>query len=194
MSIPPPKASVDNVNDYENPAKPVDSALELETEVSDKSGAKPTEALSVAFSGGVRAPSPNLSLLLVEDVGHLGCGDDAAYGRRHLSRSPARRPKTLREKVKAFWVENLGLILVLVAQLFGTLMNVTTRMLEIQGNNGKGYHPFQILFARMGITVVCSSFYMWWAKTKDFPLGMNEVRWLLVARGFFGFFGVFGMY
>ncbi|OAG07641.1 uncharacterized protein CC84DRAFT_1068377, partial [Paraphaeosphaeria sporulosa] len=96
--------------------------------------------------------------------------------------------------LKVFWVGNLGLILVLVAQLFGTLMNVTTRMLEIEGNDGKGYHPFQILFARMGITVVCSSWYMWWAQTKDFPLGIREVRWLLVARGLFGFFGVFGMY
>jgi hypothetical protein len=46
----------------------------------------------------------------------------------------------------------------------------------------------------MGITVMCSSFYMWYKKTEYFPLGMKEVRSLLVARGLFGFFGVFGMY
>jgi hypothetical protein len=46
----------------------------------------------------------------------------------------------------------------------------------------------------MGITVLCSSLYMWLAKTEHFPLGMKEVRSLLVARGLFGFFGVFGMY
>lgn len=82
----------------------------------------------------------------------------------------------------------------LAAQVFGTLMNVTTRLLEIEGNKGKGLHPFQILFARMGITLVLASAYMWYAKTPYFPLGMKEVRWLLAARGFGGFFGVFGMY
>jgi len=59
---------------------------------------------------------------------------------------------------------------------------------------GKGYHPFQILFARMGISVVCASLYMWRSKTEHFPFGMKEVRLLLVARGLTGFFGVFGMY
>ncbi|KAL1296889.1 hypothetical protein AAFC00_004503 [Neodothiora populina] len=82
----------------------------------------------------------------------------------------------------------------LVAMFFGTLMNITTRMLEVEGNNGKGLHPFQILFARMSITVVLASAYMWWTKTPHFPLGAPEVRSLLVARGLGGFFGVFGMY
>lgn len=31
-------------------------------------------------------------------------------------------------------------------------------------------------------------------KTPHFPFGLKEVRWLLIARGFFGFFGVVGMY
>ncbi|KAL1597507.1 hypothetical protein SLS59_007539 [Nothophoma quercina] len=61
----------------------------------------------------------------------------------------------------------------------------------MEGNDGKGYHPFHILFARMGITVLCASVYMWYKKTEYFPLGMREVRPLLVARGLFGFFGVF---
>jgi len=82
----------------------------------------------------------------------------------------------------------------LLAQVFGTLMNVTTRLLEIEGNKGKGLHPFQILFARMGITFVLATGYMWYMKTPHFPFGLPEVRWLLVARGFGGFFGVFGMY
>lgn len=82
----------------------------------------------------------------------------------------------------------------LFAQIFGTLMNVTTRLLEVEGNKGKGLHPFQILFARMGITVVLAMGYMWYKKTPYYPFGMPEVRWLLVARGFGGFFGVCGMY
>lgn len=82
----------------------------------------------------------------------------------------------------------------MISQLFGTFMNVTTRLLEMEGNDGKGYHPFQILFARMGITCICASIYMWYKKTEHFPFGLKEVRPLLVARGLTGFFGVFGMY
>jgi hypothetical protein len=66
------------------------------------------------------------------------------------------------------------------------------RLLIVQ--SGKGYHPFHILFARMGITVLCASVYMWYKSTEHFPFGMREVRSLLIARGLFGFFGVFGMY
>jgi hypothetical protein len=46
----------------------------------------------------------------------------------------------------------------------------------------------------MSITLLLCCCYMWYMKTPYFPLGMKEVRWLLVARGFGGFFGVFGMY
>ncbi|KAL9078076.1 MAG: hypothetical protein Q9157_003015 [Trypethelium eluteriae] len=53
---------------------------------------------------------------------------------------------------------------------------------------------YYILFARMFITLILSSSYMWCMKTPYFPLGMKEVRWLLVLRGIGGFFGVFGMY
>ena len=69
-----------------------------------------------------------------------------------------------------------------------------TRFLEVEGNKGRGMHPFQILFARMGITVVLNSIYMWYKHIPDFPLGSEEVRLLLVARGLSGFFGVFGIY
>ena len=106
--------------------------------------------------------------------------------------SPA-RSRTLKGKFQASWRANKGVALVLISQLFGTLMNVTTRMLEMEGNDGKkerntysksiadtfagmGYHPFQILFARMGITVICASFYMWYNKTEHFPFAMIEVR------------------
>src|SRR6266513_5012952 len=98
---------------------------------------------------------------------------------RHPSQSPT-SPPTIKSRLKAFWIRNKGLALVLLAQFFGILMNVTTRLLEVEGNNGKGMHPFQILFARMAITVVLSSWYMWWRKVEDFPFGKKEVRLLLV--------------
>lgn len=47
-------------------------------------------------------------------------------------------------RLHALWAHNKGLILVLVSQFFGVGMNVTTRILEIEGNHGKGYHPFQV--------------------------------------------------
>ncbi|TKX22173.1 hypothetical protein C1H76_5606 [Elsinoe australis] len=105
-----------------------------------------------------------------------------------------RNPATWKAKINTFWVKNLGLFYMILAQFFGTAMNVTTRFLEIEGNKGKGLHPFQVLFARMSITVILSMAYMWYSKTPHFPFGAKEVRWLLVARGLGGFFGVFGMY
>lgn len=53
-------------------------------------------------------------------------------------------PEAPSGKLRAFYQRNKGLAMVLLAQVFGTLMNVTTRLLEIQGNNGKGMHPFQV--------------------------------------------------
>ncbi|KAF4551760.1 EamA-like transporter-like protein 3 [Elsinoe fawcettii] len=105
-----------------------------------------------------------------------------------------RNPSSWRAKLRAFWVKNLGIFYMIVAQFFGIAMNVTTRFLEVEGNHGKGLHPFQVLFARMSITIVLATLYMWYAKTPHFPFGAKEVRWLLVARGIGGFFGVFGMY
>ncbi|KAL8642810.1 MAG: hypothetical protein Q9228_000550 [Teloschistes exilis] len=53
---------------------------------------------------------------------------------------------------------------------------------------------FQVMFVRMGITVVLSTLYMWWTNVQHFPLGPREVRGLLFARGFGGFFGLLGIY
>lgn len=54
--------------------------------------------------------------------------------------APEPPPGTLR----AFYARNKGLAYVLLAQVFGVLMNVTTRLLEIEGNRGAGMHPFQV--------------------------------------------------
>ncbi|KAL9045942.1 MAG: hypothetical protein Q9214_001105 [Letrouitia sp. 1 TL-2023] len=52
----------------------------------------------------------------------------------------------------------------------------------------------ELIFVRMGITLMLSSLYMWWTAVKDFPFGPEEVRKLLLARGCGGFFGLFGIY
>ena len=75
-------------------------------------------------------------------------------------------------------------MLVAFAQFFGSLMNLSARLLELEG---EGMHPFQILFARMSLTTVLSCIYMYYTKVPHFPLGPKEVRGLLVARGLTGF-------
>ncbi|KAK0370176.1 integral membrane protein DUF6 [Colletotrichum limetticola] len=94
-------------------------------------------------------------------------------------------------KLAAFWQTNKGVVLVALSQLFGALMNLTARLLELEG---EGMHPLQVLFARQSVTMVCCCLYMYYMKTPDFPFGKKEIRWLLVARGVTGFFGIFGMW
>lgn len=151
--------------------------------------------LSAPLTGPIRPLSPDALSILSADE----------YDQIHNEQQPRRQTHDLisgngvpqrgwRLKIRQSWNRNYGLFLMLLAQFCGTLMNVTTRLLEVEGNKGKGLHPLQILFARMAITVVLASLYMYYRKTPHFPFGHPEVRTLLVARGFAGFFGVFGMY
>jgi hypothetical protein len=94
--------------------------------------------------GILRIPSPNA--FAEPDVEGERTGRSTTLrppGQRLASRSPA-PVRGVKGRVNAFWVRNKGLALVLLAQVFGTLMNVTTRILELEGNNGKGLHPFQV--------------------------------------------------
>lgn len=112
----------------------------------------------------------------------------------NLNSIPA--PSTWRERLQDFWVANYGAFLVLLSQMFGSLMNIATRLLETPGSHGEPMHPFQILFARQSITVMITTCYAVWTKSvPHFPLGPpGHVRLLLVSRGLFGFLGVFGFY
>lgn len=118
---------------------------------------------------------------------------------RSFSQDDAPQPRSLWARLLAglhkFYVINYGAMLVLIAQMFGTGMNISTGLLEQDGTHGKAMHPFQILFVRQAITAVLLPLYCMYSKSiPDFPFGPRGVRWLLVSRGFFGFFGVFGMY
>lgn len=134
---------------------------------------------------------------------------------RSRSWSPAPDPsRPWKRKSVELWAKNKGLILVAISQLFGVMMNVTTRLLEMDGQHGSGLHPFQvgsirlclfhlvcpterlaqILFARMTGTLILTSVYQWLAKVEHAPFGPRSVWGLLVARGVGGFFGVYGMY
>lgn len=146
------------------------------------------------------SPNPtktaDASLLDPEAFRRLSISTISSYGRaRSVSPYPGAQhpgqPKTWRNAWKRFWEQNQGLFLVASSQLFGALMNVTTRLLELEG---EGMHPFQILFARQGLTVIFCTAWMWRMQVPGFPLGKKEIRGLLVARSVTGFFGIFGMY
>ena len=203
MSLPPPKSEPDDDSaSLSSVEQPDGEEQHLQTIPLTKptwsAGNKPSEGsngfLSAPLSGPLRPMSPDtLSNLSIDEYEQIPPNRSTQHipGTSHLSLDT---PQTWKTKLFAFWTYNKGLVYMVIAQFFGTLMNVTTRLLEIEGNDGDGLHPFQILFARMSITVALASGYMWYNKTPYFPLGKPGVRLLLMARGFGGFFGVFGMY
>lgn len=69
---------------------------------------------------------------------------DVSVGSRLSSRSPAPATATWKQETQVFWLTNKGLFLVILAQFFGVMMSVTTRLLEIDGTHGPGMHPFQV--------------------------------------------------
>ena len=106
----------------------------------------------------------------------------------------ASQPKTWQGRISSLWQENKGIVLMILAQFFGSAMAAVARLMETEHGDEPPMSPFQILFARQSVTAVLSLLYLWWAKVPDAPFGRREVRSLLLARGFGGFFGVFGLY
>ncbi|OBT83648.1 hypothetical protein VE02_08034 [Pseudogymnoascus sp. 03VT05] len=113
----------------------------------------------------------------------LRAGDDAPHGGHEAEPTPAPQAAW-----KSTWSNNKGVIFIIFAQAIASSMDAIVRFLQ-QGEHKM--HPFQIIFARMGMTFVLSSLYMWWTKVPDFPLGRADVRGWLVVRALFGFFGLF---
>ncbi|KAI9731688.1 MAG: hypothetical protein M1834_004477 [Cirrosporium novae-zelandiae] len=103
-------------------------------------------------------------------------------------------------QLSAWWIENKGVVLVLLAELFSALMNTTARLLQTapspsrDGTKREGMHTFQILFARMSVTCLFSTAYLWYRNVPNFLLGAQGVRGLLVFRGTAGFIGIYGFY
>jgi hypothetical protein len=138
---------------------------------------------------GYKSPSP---LLTPPVPRSLSASPASQYGRlspcpRALSPVPYQNPRAWKasfaQNLQQIWGKNRGVILVAVSQLFGALMNLSARLLELEA----GMHPFQILFVRMSSTTLLSCLYMWWNKVPHFPLGPKGVRWVLVLRGVTGF-------
>ncbi|KAI9736490.1 MAG: hypothetical protein M1818_006000 [Claussenomyces sp. TS43310] len=118
---------------------------------------------------------------------------------RHRALPSASAPHMELTEPRSWWRQTLlnykGMVMVLAAEMFGAGMAATTRLLQLDREDGKpGMHTFQIMFLRFALTIVLSTLYMYFAKTPDFPLGPRKVRHLLVLRGLFGFFGCWGFY
>lgn len=112
-----------------------------EAEASGKLGGNKLEGSLNSACGTIRVPSPDPSLLSIDDSNNIRFGRNPDYipsqsGYRHASRSPE-PPRMAKGRVQAMWMKNKGLFLVLISQFFGALMNVTTRLLEMEGNDGK---------------------------------------------------------
>lgn len=90
---------------------------------------------------------------------------------------------------------NVGISLLILSQLFNSIMITTCKLLITDKEFQTPIHPLQILFARMIITYICCVAYMFVTKcVPDAPFGPKKLRNLLFMRGAFGFFGVFGLY
>ncbi|ROV94289.1 hypothetical protein VMCG_08684 [Cytospora schulzeri] len=92
---------------------------------------------------------------------------------------------------RSIWENNQGALLILLSEVCGSSMDAIARFLQ-QG--GAGFHTLQIIAARMGVTFVLSSLYMWWRSVPYFPLGNPQVRGWLILRALFGFMGLFTLY
>lgn len=158
----------------------------------------PSEGKTKPQSDGIpRSLSPN-------SLGAKSATNAQEFRRRSISPTPSighatsqfRPPQPVpysrpQSAWRRFWSNNKPAVLVALSQLFGATMNLSARLLEIEGD---GMHPVQVLLIRQSITSVCCLLYMWIMKTPDFPIGKKEIRWLLFMRGFSGFFGIFGMW
>ncbi|KAK6003713.1 hypothetical protein QM012_009484 [Aureobasidium pullulans] len=109
----------------------------------------------------------------------------------NLSRSSSNASELKPNVFDSVWRNNKGVFLILLAQATGSTMDAIVRFLQ-QG--GHGMHPFQVIFARMSITALLSTIYMWYTKVPDFPLGAPAVRGWLILRALAGFFGLFCLY
>ncbi|KAG6213810.1 hypothetical protein E4U50_000882 [Claviceps purpurea] len=172
-------ASHDNAASFSKPTF-AQGAWSPTSQPSDKASVFAAEADDASTA---RLPSPGLD----SDRRRSSAG----HGQPHLTACLRTEARLESSPLSRFWHANNPAILVALSQLFGALMNMSARLLELEGD---GMHPIQMLLLRQGVTSVFCLLYMWWMKTPNAPLGAPEVRWLLLLRGSTGFFGIFGMW
>ena len=106
---------------------------------------------------------------------------------------------TLRSQ-SSFWEakirSNIGIVYLILSQLFNSVMITSTKLLETNPKYEKKIQPLQILLFRMFVTYIGTLVYMYTHRdtVPDVPFGAPSVRKWLVLRGLSGFCGVFGTY
>ncbi|KAI0198661.1 DUF6-domain-containing protein [Astrocystis sublimbata] len=98
-----------------------------------------------------------------------------------------------RQRASEFYERNFGLLLVFLAQTFGSVMNTAAKLLTSKDSPNQ-FHALHIIFVRMLATTILGSLYMWYQRVPDFPLGKRAMVPLLIMRGSAGFVGLFGLY
>lgn len=120
-----------------------DDKVSFEGELQAEASLKPEYNVNVKPGEpqcGVRSTSPDPSLVSIDDFSQTRIGRQpnnlpGDNGRRINSRSPA-PARTIATRIQQGWATNKGLFLVIISQFFGSLMNVLTRILEMEGNDG----------------------------------------------------------
>jgi hypothetical protein len=130
------------LTDYPN-LTALSQSTALPAEVSSKLGSKSDDALNVT-QGTIRVPSPSPSILSTDDSNNIrfSRNPDFLPAQDTHQHAPS-APNTLKGRMQLSWIRNKGLFLVLIAQFFGALMNVTTRLLEMEGNNGEAVYNYR---------------------------------------------------
>ena len=97
-------------------------------------------------SDSLLSPNPRVSTVFSDDgFGRQSASLIAQTDHQGLSfRPPVSIPRTWRARLTSSWARNKGLFLITLAQLFGVMMNVTTKFLEMDSIHGAGMQPLQV--------------------------------------------------
>lgn len=80
---------------------------------------------------------------------------------------------------------------VLASQIFASILHTLAQVLE---TGSEPIHPSVILLVRLIVTGIFCTLHLWRTNAKDFPLGPQEVRPLLILRAVGGVSGATGFY
>ncbi|KAH7886623.1 hypothetical protein F5I97DRAFT_1808140 [Phlebopus sp. FC_14] len=112
-------------------------------------------------------------------------------GTINLSTLPRQRWTAIKTRCADFVGANAGLLLIMLAQLFFSLMNLAVKVLDQLDTPVPALELIIVRMVRGAPASVRGRIIM---KIPDPFLGPKDVRLLLVCRGVTGFFGLFGVY
>ncbi|RPA74040.1 hypothetical protein BJ508DRAFT_418792 [Ascobolus immersus RN42] len=113
-----------------------------------------------------------------------------------IPRNPRTRPMPASrfQRIKTFSKQNYGILILVLAQFFASLMALIARYLSISLPPGQNFNSLHICFVRMSITALMSYVWMWKAGVPHAPFGPKGVRGLLCFRALAGFTGLVSLY